>query len=253
MLKEAPKKKKKQVDYYHPSPWQYFWRLQKEGWRRAITPGLMYFFMSLIMLALQAIDIVWLQIALGIVCIAGGIFFNAHLVFHFGSAHYDFFLTGEVYRRREKEEGYVNAPDHHLEKEYRPWKGFFIGFLMSIPVIILSILAGTFDGKAGEGDVLWVYAMLAGCAVVPITWLRNYVPSMANLSYYWTALTILVPIVVSGVFYILGAWHNRRKRAEKEERERAVKAAAEAAREARLHHEQTEAQRQKTLQSKKKK
>ena len=253
MLNEAPKKPKKRVDYSHPNPWQYFWRLQKEGWRRAVTPALMYFFMSLIMLALQAIEIVWLSITLGIVCIAAGIFFNAHLLLHFGEAHYDIFATGELYRKREQEEGTYISPDHHLEKEYRPWKGFFIGFLMSIPVLILGILAGALDGTNVGGGVLWAFAMLAGCAVVPFTWLRNYVPSMANLSYYWTIATILVPILVSGVFYILGAYVNRRKRAKKEAREEAVRAAAEAARQERLNHEQTEAQRIKTLQSKKKK
>ena len=33
MLKEAPKKPKKKIDYAHPNGWQLFWRLQKEGWR----------------------------------------------------------------------------------------------------------------------------------------------------------------------------------------------------------------------------
>ena len=253
MLNEAPKKPKKHVDYSHPTPWQLFWRIQKEGWRRAVTPALMYFFMSLLMLAAQAIELVWLQIVLGIVCIAGGIFFNGHLLFHFGGAHYDTFLSGQLYRKREEEEGIVASPDHHLEKEYRPWKGFFIGFLMSLPVLLLGILSGTLEGTTAGNAMLWAFAMLAGCAVVPITWLRNYVPSMAGLSYFWTIPTIIVPILVSGVFYIIGAWHDRRKRAEKEAREEAVRRAAEEAREARLHHEQTEAQRLKTLQSKKKK
>ena len=54
--------------------------------------------------------------------------------------------------------------------------------------------------------------MLAGCAIVPVSWLRNYVPSLAGLSYFWTILTVLVPILVSGVFYILGAYANKRKR-----------------------------------------
>ena len=100
--------------------------------------------------------------------------------------------------------------------------------------------------------MLWAFAMLAGCAIVPITWLRNYVSGLAGLSYFWTIPTVIVPIVVSGVFYMLGAWNNQRKRTQREEREAAIKAAAEAAREERLHHVQTEEQRKKTLQSKKK-
>lgn len=252
MLNEAPKKPKKKIDYAHPNGWQLFWRIQRESWRRTITPALMYFFMSLLLLAAQAIEIVWLQIVLGIVCIAGGIFFNAHLLFHFGAAHDDVLRSGILYRKRE-EEGIAISPDHHVEKEYRPWKGFYIGFLMGLPVIILGILSGALEGTTAGGYLAGAFVMLAGCAIVPFTWLRNYVPSMNGLSLYWTILTIVVPILVSGLFYILGAYRNRRKLAEKEAREAAVKRAAEEARQARLHHEQTEAQRLKTLQSKKKK
>ncbi len=252
MLNEAPKKPKKKIDYAHPNGWQLFWRIQKESWRRTITPALMYFFMSLLLLAAQAIEIVWLQIVLGIVCIAGGIFFNAHLLFHFGAAHDDVLRSGILYRKRE-EEGIAISPDHHVEKEYRPWKGFYIGFLMGLPVIILGILSGALEGTTAGGYLAGAFVMLAGCAIVPFTWLRNYVASMSGLSLYWTILTIVVPILVSGLFYILGAYRNRRKLAEKEAREAAVKRAAEEARQARLHHEQTEAQRLKTLQSKKKK
>ena len=252
MLNEAPKKPKKKIDYAHPNGWQLFWRIQRESWRRTITPALMYFFMSLLLLAAQAIEIVWLQIVLGIVCIAGGIFFNAHLLFHFGAAHDDVLRSGILYRKRE-EEGIAISPDHHVEKEYRPWKGFYIGFLMGLPVIILGILSGALEGTTAGGYLAGAFVMLAGCAIVPFTWLRNYVPSMSGLSLYWTILTIVVPILVSGLFYILGAYRNRRKLAEKEAREAAVKRAAEEARQARLYHEQTEAQRLKTLQSKKKK
>ena len=86
-----------------------------------------------------------------------------------------------------------------------------------------------------------------------ITWLRNYVSGLAGLSYFWTIPTVIVPIVVSGVFYMLGAWNNQRKRTPARGSARpAIKAAAEAAREERLHHVQTEEQRKKTLQSKKK-
>ena len=254
MLNEAPKKPKKRTDYAHPNGWQFFWRTQLEGWRRVMTPALMYFFMGLLLLASQLVELDWLEIVLGVICIAGGIFFNAHLLFHFGSTHYDTFLTGQLLRKREREDGIPASFDHHLEREYRPWKGFFIGALLGLPVLILGILSGALEGTEPAGSrVILAFVLLAGCAVVPITWLRNFVFTPGSLSYFWTIPTILVPIVVSSVFYILGAYANKRKRAEQEAREAAVKAAAEAAREARLHREQTEAQRRKTLQSKKKK
>ena len=161
MLNEAPRKPKKKIDYAHPNGWQLFWRLQKEGWRRAITPALMYFFMSLLMLASQAITIVWLQIVLGVACIAGGIFFNAHLLMHFGSAHYDVFLSGQVYRLREQE-GIDASPDHHVEKEYRPWKGFFIGALIGF-LWYNSFPAQIFMGDTGSLSIGGIIAVFALC------------------------------------------------------------------------------------------
>lgn len=226
----------------HPTRWKLFWRIQKECWRRMITPYLMYLFMSILMLATQAISNTVLKIVLGSVCMLGGMAFNAHLLYSYGAIHFDAYLTGCLHRKNAAY-GIVSGGDHRVEREYRWWKGFYIGFLVGIPVIIFGLLAGSYYGQT-VGNAAGVFLiMFAGWAIIPISWLR--------VSFYWSLFMILIPVIVSGGFYILGAYREKRKKEMQAKRSEAVAAAAVAAK-AELK-EQTEEQRRKTLQSKKKK
>lgn len=259
MLNEAPKKPKKEKDYAHPTGWQLFYRTQRECWRRMVTPYLMYLFMSLLLLACQAIPNMWAQILLGTACIAGGAFYNGHLCYQYGKLHYGALVAGELHRRNE-EAGLASGGDHHVEREYSPWKGFYIGFLIGIPVLILGCCAGAFFDKIYDGTVLGpllggysalALVMLAAWAIMPVLWLRNYVPGMGGIPLYWSLVMIVLPVVVSGVFYMVGARAERRSRETQAERERRVIEAREQAKNE--VHVQTEEQRKKTLQSKKRK
>lgn len=266
MLNEAPEKQKEvkpltKMRLFRRNTWECF--------RRAVTPFLMYFFMSLIMIACQAIGSAWARIILGILCILAGAFFNGHLLYHCGVKHYSDFLSGEA-RRRDVLFGAKDTADHHPEREYRPWKGFVIGFFVGLPVLILGTLSGFFydrlggdiSGSTGASFSQLALVMLAGWAIVPVTWFGSRtnaegVPVGLKASPFWSLLFILLPIAVSGVFYIIGALRERDRRLETEARVERVKAAREEARQRAQQeaqqHIQTEEQRKKTLQSKKKK
>ena len=259
MLNEAPKKPKKAVDYAHPNAWQLFYRTQRECWRRMVTPYLMYLFMSLLLLACQAIPNMWAQILLGIACIAGGSFYNGHLCYQYGKLHYGALVAGEMHRKNEQQ-GIVSGGDHHVEREFRPWKGFYIGFLLGVPVIILGCLAGALFEKINDGNILngllggysaLALVMFAAWAIMPVLWVRNYVPGMGSLSLYWSLIMVILPVLISGIFYMIGAYAERKSRFAETERERRIEEAREEAK--RRVHVQTEEQRKKTLQSKKKK
>ncbi len=225
-----------------------FWRIQKECWRRMVTPFLMYLFMSLLMLACQAISADWAKITFGIVCMLGGMAFNAHLCYNYGIIHFDAYLTGCLHRRNAAY-GIVSGGDHRVEREYRPWKGFYIGFLVGIPVIIFGSLAGAYYGQAA-GEIAGVLLiMFAAWAIIPVSWIRMAYPTV---SFYWSVLMAVIPVIVSGIFYIVGAVVEKKRKEQQTEREAAVAEAARSAREPE-HREQTEEQRRKTLQSKKKK
>lgn len=209
MLNENPKKKK---DTAHPTKWQLFWRVQRECWRRMVTPYLMYMFMSLIALAVSSLTskIFAVAIIVDTICVLCGAAFNAHLCYTYGKMHYDSYITGCLHRRNELF-GIPSGGNHPVEKEYRPWKGFLIGFLIGVPVLVI----------AGFGQ-LWswlkiVLALVAWWSYIPASWVVTYHQTVLNMENYtlsslWAYPMILLPILVSGVFYIIGAHVNKRNR-----------------------------------------
>ena len=246
MLNDKPRKVK---DYSHPTKWQLFWRTQRECWRRMVTPFLMYFFMGCILLSVHALtENVTVWVIVGVLCIAGGAFFNGHLCYNYGGMHYGHYVAGCLHRKNELF-GIQSGGDHRPEKEYRLWKGFYIGLLIGLPVVIIGALAGRFYGTVGGAAASYALIMLTAWAIFPVIWLR-LIPGLETLSLYWSILMVLLPVIVSGVFYMLGALADKRKRDKETARvaqmEEARKKAAE---EVRI---QTEEQRRKTLQSKKK-
>ena len=248
MLQELPKKKK---DYAHPTRAQMFWRTQAECLRRAITPCLMYVFMSMIALVMQTVSkgvVSWWSIALGIVCIVCGAVYNAHLCFHTGKKHYEVYLTGE-FRRRNEAFGIESGGDYRAHEEFRVWKGFYIGLLTGLPVLIFGTVS------AFTRAVDFVYLMFAGWAYLPLAWARQ-ISGNLNINGAWTLFMLLLPIAVSGTFYLLGARKRRTEKEQADARAAEVERIREEQKQKRQEREtrvQTEEQRRKTAQSKKKK
>lgn len=221
-----------------------FWRTQWECLQKMLLPALMYMFMSTLLLATQLISaehLKWLKILLGTICILIGAGFNAHLCFQFGGTHCEAYLAAQAHR-----ESGVSGGKLRPELEYRPWKGFYIGFLVGVPVIILGTIAAIPGAMNGWAAVIFV--LFAGWAIMPVSWFGG-----TGAMFALSICMIVLPITVSGIFYILGAKYKKKKKLEQEERARRVKEAGEKARQERLMREQTEEQRRKTLQSKKKK
>lgn len=243
-MKEQTKENKAQ-----PGRAKLFWKIQLECLRRMLTPAIMYLFMSIIMLATWAINILWLRVLLGVLCLLAGMAFNAHLCYHDGALHYDAYMTGCLHRRNALF-GIESGGDHRAEREYRPWKGFYIGFLIGIPVIVLGTVAGTTNAMS-DGTAALLLVMLAGWAIMPIGWIRElFLPEGAVVNFAWSLLMIIVPVIVSGVFYIVGAMAEKRKKEAQAARSEAVQKLQE---EQKAQRVQTEEQRRKTMQSKKKK
>ncbi len=225
MLNDLPKKEKKRKPL---TGWRYFWRIQGECALRAITPFMMYLFMSLIALACQAISpetTEWYEIVIGVLCILFGAFFNAHLLLERGKIHYDAYLTGRIHEKN-KLFGIESGGDHRPEKEFRPWKGFLIGFYVGVPVLLLGLFAAIpATWKGGETALV----MFAGWAIFPVQWVRSLrYPGVNEWAYPpisggYSMLMIVLPVVVSGVAYLIGA--NIRRRNKEQEAERAARVA----------------------------
>ena len=232
MLNDLPKKEKVRKP---ATPWRVFWRVQKECALRAVTPFMMYLFMSLIALAVQAISpdsTVWYEVVLGALCIVAGAAFNANLIFARGKMHFDAYLTGRLYEKN-KLFGIESGGDRRPEREYRPWKGFLIGFYVGLPVLFLGMFAAIPATWSG-GEVAMV--MFAGWAIFPVQWIRAYLfPGQSDWAYPpvsggYAMLMALLPILVSGIFYIVGATVQRREKEREAQRAERIAEAREQAR-----------------------
>ena len=229
MLNDLPKKEKKRKPL---TKWRYFWRIQKECALHAVAPFMMYLFMSLIGLASQTISpdtTEWYEVLIGAVCIVCGAAFNAHLCFQRGKIHYDAYLTGCIHKKN-KLFGIESGGDHSPEKEYRFWKGFLLGFYVGIMGLFAAIPA-TWRG----GEV--ALDMFAGWAIFPIQWARAFLYPGQNdwvyppISGGFSMLMIFLPILVSGIFYFIGAMAQKRTKEEENLRSERVAEAAKKARE----------------------
>lgn len=260
MSSDAPRRtgeKPMSSDKKKRSAWSVFWRIQGECLRRSVTAFLMYMFMSILMIVAQAINdgTTALEIVLGSICCLGGMAFNAHLCFHFGKNHYDFYLTGCMHRRNAVF-GIDSMGSHPVHREYRPWKGFLIGFYAALFAMIFGAFAGALNPAGVEATdtgyaAIIILSAFAGWAIIPLTWIRD-LAGMEYISYYWSIAFCIIPIVVSGVFYILGAMSRKREKEEEANLQSEVLRAGEEAKQE-VRRVQTEEQRKKTLQSKKKK
>lgn len=202
-----------------------FFRIIKECMKRSVTPYVMYLFMSLLMLSAQVITITALNLVLSITCIVIGAMYNAHLAYNYGAKHYDSYMTGCLHRQNQAF-GISSGGDHREEMEYRPYKGFLIGFFTAMPVIIFGILAGRFP--QASGIIYTLYILIAGFAIIPTGWFGQF--AGIAVSGYWSILGALLPILVSGVFYIVGAHAEEKKKAEMAERMENVREAGKKAR-----------------------
>ncbi len=181
-------------------------------------PYLMYLFMGMIGLLCCLIKTKWLVAVLVLLCILGGAAFNAHLTFQYGKMHYDAYCTGEIHRRNERI-GIPSGGDHRVEREYRFWKGSLIGLCVGVPVILLSLF-GTFASWKILG---YFFIMLAAWAYLPV-WLTGWLSGIENylVNPLWCMLLVLLPVVVSTVFYNVGAMVEKRKKDEQAAREAEV-------------------------------
>lgn len=93
--------------------------------------------------------------------------------------------------------------------------------------------------------------MFAGFAIVPVSWIfGGFKGGVSAGAYAWSILFVLIPIIVTGVFYIIGAHVEKRRKQVIEMRREEAQEAMNAPK---VYREQTEEQKRKTLQSKKKK
>ena len=173
----------------------------------------------LMLLTFKSDPLVWTskEVAWAVVCIIGGAAYNALMAWANGGAQYEMLVSGNLKRISEEQfEGGYKMSSHKEAKEYRVWKGFAFGAFSALFTIVLGILFGCFqtqinadEVKSGMGVLLLFGFLLTGWSVIPL-YLMN--ATGVAISYFISCLFALIPIGVSGAFYIGGAYARRNKR-----------------------------------------
>lgn len=156
--------------------------------------------------------------------------YNGFLLFAMGGKGYEMLVSGNMKRRSAELLGTeYRISSHKEEEEYRDWKGFAIGaWMIIIPLICGLIFGANQDAMltSTDGGILFIKAIgmfISGWTLYPF-YFANYT-GVASVSYYWSLLFLILPVVVSGVLYIVGAYARRDKAIKEQElADRAAKA-----------------------------
>ena len=193
-----------------------------ELFKGSIPAALMYFCAGtiLLMLTMKGEEaLVWdgKKLAWTIVCILGGAGYNALVTYAQGGNAYEMLVSGNMKRTSEfTRGGEIKISSHKYAKEYRPWKGFAVGALISLYTVFAGLIFGanqtaidTQTMSKGLAVLLIICFLLSGWSILPLYYVNASGAGYVN--YYWSLLFALIPIAVTGVMYIVGAYGRRDK------------------------------------------
>ncbi len=215
--------------------WKNIWATLKQSFLASVMYTLAG--MIMMMMSLRNDKVEWTSgtTVLFVVAILCAAAYNGLLMYGVGGKGYEMLVSGNMKRRSAEQLGMeYKISSHKEEQEYRVWKGFVCGLWSSVFIVVCSLVLGANQavidaGKVSENVGLIVVNVIAmfvvGWVMYPL-YFANYT-KVAAVSYYYGILFILIPILVSGVCYILGAYGRRNKAIKEQEMaDRAAKAEA---------------------------
>ena len=209
--------------------WKVFWRIVGECFMRSLTPSVMFFVAGLVLLMLQSKNFgLSAQMAWAALCAVVALAYNGFLMWICGGNHYEMLVSGNLKRRSAMQSGSeLNMASYKFQKEYRPWKGFAIGAFVSLLLIVGSIVLGCNQTAiveaatneevtltTGLAAVSLIFYCLAGWVLLPILELNI---AGTAVSFFVGCAFALLPVCVSGGFYIGGAYGRRTKTVRQQE------------------------------------
>ncbi|MDD6994618.1 MAG: hypothetical protein SPH68_03645 [Candidatus Borkfalkiaceae bacterium] len=201
-----------------------FFRTLRECFVHSLVPLFMYLAMSgmlLVVIGRKADEagnvaqgtVLTASIICGLIAVA----YNAVMAWGCGGTHFEQLVSGNMKRRSAAELGSdLTITGYKAHKEYRPWKGFVIGLFIAWPVLVAGLLLGNYQAEIlaqttpkAAGVLIVIFTFLAGWATMPFRYL--------NAPHWGVSATLaLIPVIVSGVFYIVGAYSRRASVAKKQ-------------------------------------
>lgn len=219
---------KKKLKAFGGQAWQLF--------KWSIPSALMYLSagVMLMMPTLNDNQMVWdsgkltLTLVFGLVAVV----YNALVTYGLGGTGYETLVSGNVKRASMDDYGGgFKMSSHNYAKEYRNWKGFAIGAFTALYTLVFGVLFGCNQeainaetASTGISALLLIGFFISGWILMPLYYLNA---SGVAVSYFVACAFAIVPIAVSGAFYILGAYGKRNKALKKQRIAEQVAAAKE--------------------------
>ncbi|MBQ8320222.1 MAG: hypothetical protein IJX81_05015 [Clostridia bacterium] len=226
--------------------WIKFWKHVWEGLKSSFVALLMYFGVSSIvfMTTFQgefSTGMTGTRAAWVFGGAAVALAYHAFTMFASGTQGYEMLVSGNMKRRSAQAMGStMKISSHKEEKEFRYWKGFVAPWIIVLLVVATGIVFGKYQADIdaimlsqneektvpiGLAVTVLVLLILSGWSVLPFFFFN--MGGMA-VSYYWSIALAALPVILSGVFYIVGAYAARNKAVKKqEEADRASRAVVE--------------------------
>ena len=195
---------------------RYAWELYKDS----LAPSFMFLCASMIllMLTMKGKEIEWnsTKLTWTVICALGALAYTGLMMWAVGGQHYEMLVSGNIKRSTADEYGMAYRISSHKEaKEYRDWKGFVIGAFLALTPIVTAIIFGcnqtVIDGELKGGllsIVVLICFFVSGWTILPFYYMNH---AGIHVSYFLSGLLGLLPIIVAGAFYIIGAYARRNK------------------------------------------
>ena len=147
--------------------------------------------------------------------------YNVAAAYSQGIVGYDMLASGNMQRRAEDRGSALKISKYDELQEYRPWKGFVIGAMSGIIMLVFGLLFGkntavinsVFDQSSANVEKNIGILVLCGFIFSGLTLLPTFYLNGAGvaINYYVTIVAVIVPIIVTGFAYIGGAYGKRNK------------------------------------------
>lgn len=190
--------------------------------KAAVVPFIYLFFMAFISMGIVLIknDLLILKIALSILNIA----FYTLIVAAGAMKEGETALKVRIANDLERVQIIRTGEDRPLKlvEEYKPWKGFLIGFLACVPCIVLLLIHtvlifGVGMDNTGAGALAgFLYMMFYSLSRLAV----STEPSV--FAYYFCLLSVVVVPLITGIPYILGARKIEKQQEKIKQRQREI-------------------------------
>ena len=179
------------------------WYYVKQG----LLPFVYLFFTAITAFGILCIEgLVWLKVVLLLLNIALYVFIVAAASFKDGQEALKVRIANDLERMQIVRTG--ESLPLKLKEEYKPWKGFFHGFIACIPLVVLLIIHTVVTltgGGNGAGAIAgFIYMMVFAFSRVNIGTGATAATPINPAIYYWSLLAIPVIVLATGISYILG-------------------------------------------------